>query len=54
MADTSYWDMQLPRGKTYAERAEECRVLAEVCPAHLRQSYLELAAAYEQLAKAGR
>ena len=53
MADTSHWDMQLLRGKTYAERAEECRVLAEVCPEHLRQSYLELAAAYEQLAKVG-
>jgi len=44
--------MQLGRGRTYAERAEECRSLAKVCPDYLRESYLELAAEYEQLAKA--
>jgi len=43
MPDASHWDMQLPRGTTYAERAEECRVLANVCPEYLRQSYIQLA-----------
>jgi len=46
-----HWHTQLERGKTYAERAEECRSLAKVCPEYLRESYLELAAEYEQLAR---
>jgi hypothetical protein len=50
MSDAFHWHMQLPRSKTYAERAEECRCLAKVCPQHLRESYLEMAAEYEQLA----
>ena len=53
MSDVFHWHTQLERGKTYAERAEECRSLAKVCPAHLRETYLELAAGYEQLAKQG-
>jgi hypothetical protein len=47
-----HWHMQLERGKTYAERAADCRRLAKVCPGYLTESYLELAAEYEQLAKA--
>lgn len=47
-----HWHTQLERGRTYAERAEECRSLARVCPEYLRESYLDLAAEYEQLAKA--
>ena len=50
MSDAFHWNTQLERGKTYAERAEECRSLAKVCPEHLRETYLELAAGYEQLA----
>jgi len=41
----------LPRAETYAERAKECRRLAELGPAHWTEHYLELAAEYEQLAK---
>ena len=52
MSNAFHWHMQLGRGRTYAERAEECRSLAKVCPDYLRESYLELAAEYEQLAKA--
>jgi hypothetical protein len=51
MSGTTHWNMQLPRGKTYAKRAEECRWLARVCPEHLKESYLEMAAVYEQLAE---
>jgi len=51
MSETFHWNMQLLRGGTYAERAVECRCLAQVCPDDLRESYLELAATYEQLAK---
>jgi len=47
-----HWNMQLPRGKTYAQRAEECRSLAKVCPEHLKEGYLEMAATYDQLARA--
>ena len=54
MSETFHWNMQLPRGGTYAERAMECRCLAQVCPDDLRESYLKLAAEYEQLAKANR
>ena len=39
------------REKAYAKRTEECRQPAKVCPEHLRQGYLDLAAEYEQLAK---
>jgi hypothetical protein len=50
MSSEFHWHMQLPRSKTYAERGAECRQLARVCPEHLRESYLELAATYDQLA----
>src|SRR5262245_13277865 len=50
MDDAFHWHLQLPRWTTYAERAEECRRLARVCPDHMRDSYLELAGSYEQLA----
>jgi hypothetical protein len=42
--------MQVPTGKTYAKRAEECRWLASVCPEQFREDYLKLAAEYELLA----
>jgi hypothetical protein len=51
MSNAFHWYTQLERGKTYAERAEECRCLAKVCPEYLRENYLELAAEYEGLAK---
>jgi len=50
MPETFHWNMQLLQGKTNAERAKECRRVAEVCPEHLRESYLEMAAEYERLA----
>jgi len=50
MSDAFHWHLQLPRSETYAGRAEECRLLASVCPEDFRASYLELAAAYDQLA----
>ena len=50
MLDAFHWHMELPRSKTYAGRAEECRQLARVCPEDLRQSYPDLAVEYEQLA----
>jgi hypothetical protein len=40
--------------KTNAGRALECRWLATICPEHLREGYLELAAEYERLAKLNR
>ena len=43
MSDAFHWHTQLERGKTYASRAEECRVLARVCPEDLREGFLELA-----------
>ena len=42
---------ELLRGKTYAERAEECRLLAKACPEHLKEGYLEMATEYGKLAK---
>jgi hypothetical protein len=42
---------ELPDTNTYLERADECRALAEIAPKHLRESYLRMAAYYEQLAK---
>ena len=51
MSDLFLWRIRQAREKAYAKRAEECRRLAEVCPEHLRQGYLDLAAEYEQLAK---
>jgi hypothetical protein len=51
MPETFHWNMQRMQGKTYAERAKECRRVAKVCPEYLRESYLEMAAEYEQLAK---
>jgi hypothetical protein len=51
MCDAFHWDLQLPTAETYSERAEECRMLAKFCPEHLRESYLQLAAAYDQLAR---
>ena len=40
----------LPGSKTYAERAGECRALAQIYP-YWRAGYLRLAARYEFLAK---
>jgi len=51
MSDLFHWRIRQAREKAYAKRAEECRELAKICPEHLRQGYLELAAEYEQLAK---
>jgi len=34
-----------------AERAKECLRVANVCPEYLKESYLEMAAEYEQLPK---
>ena len=39
------------QSKTFAKRAEECRWLAIVSPPEFRQTYLKLAAEYEQLVK---
>jgi hypothetical protein len=36
-----------PRRKTYAQQAEECRRMAEVCAEEFRDGYLKLAAEYE-------
>src|SRR5215467_3761004 len=51
MPETFHWNMQVLEGKTYAERAEECRRAANVCPECLKESFLEMAVEYEQLAK---
>ena len=51
MPKTFRWKMRLLQGKTYPERAKECRRLAEVCPEDLKESYLEMAAEFEQLAR---
>jgi hypothetical protein len=51
MSDVFHRHLQLLRGKPYADRAEECRGLAEICPAHWREDFLKLAARYEQLAR---
>ena len=51
MFDVFNWRVRTAREMAYAKRAEECRSLAQACPEHLRESYLELAAKYEQLAK---
>jgi hypothetical protein len=53
MPETFRWNMELLQGKTYAERAKECLRVAQVCPKYLKESYLEMAAEYEQLAKQG-
>jgi hypothetical protein len=50
MPEPFRWNMQLLEGKTYAQRAKECRRVAKICPEYLRESYLEMAAEYEQLA----
>ena len=42
--------IQIPIGKTYAKRAEECLWLASVCPEEYRDDYLKLAVEYELLA----
>ena len=42
--------MEVLQGKTYAERAKECLRVAKVCPKYLKESYLEMAVGYEQLA----
>jgi hypothetical protein len=44
------WTAQIPTGKSYAKRTEECRWLARVCAKQLRDDYLQLAAEYELLA----
>src|SRR5215831_2778042 len=46
-----HWNMEILQGKTYAERAKECLRVADVCPEYLKESYLEMAVEYEQLAK---
>jgi len=43
--------MEVLQGKTYAERAKECLRVANICPQYLKESYLEMAVEYEQLAK---
>jgi hypothetical protein len=48
MPETFHWNMQLLQRKTHAERAKECHRVAKVCPKQLRESYLEMAAEYEQ------
>jgi len=48
---SGHWTMQVPTGKTYAKRAEECRWLAAVCPQEFREDYLKLADEYELLAR---
>jgi hypothetical protein len=40
-----------PKPKNYRERAVECRKLAKLAPADLRNSYLALADSYELLAR---
>ena len=51
MPATFYWNMEVLQGKSYAQRAKECRRVAKFCPEYLKESYLEMAAEYEQLAK---
>jgi hypothetical protein len=51
MSELFRWHIKFPETKTLSKRAEECRFLANICPEHLRENYLEMAAAYEQLAK---
>ena len=51
MPATFRWNMEVLQGKTYAERAKECLRVAKVCPKYLKESYLEMAVEYEQLAK---
>jgi hypothetical protein len=51
MPATFHWNMEVLQGKTYAERAKECLRVAKVCPKYLKESYLEMAVEYEQLAK---
>jgi hypothetical protein len=50
MPEPFHWNMEVLQGKTSAERAKECRRVAKVCPEYLKESYLEMAAEYEQLA----
>ena len=50
MPETFRWNMEVLQGRTYAERAEECLRVAKVCPKFLKESYLEMAVGYEQLA----
>jgi len=51
MFDVFHRRVRVTRELAYAKRAEECRWLADVCPEHLRESYLKLGAEYEHLAK---
>jgi len=51
MPEMFHWNMQLLQGKTYAQQAKECRRVAKVCPKYLKESYIEMSAEYEQLAK---
>jgi hypothetical protein len=51
MPATFHWNMEVLQGKTYAERAKECLRVAKFCPKYLKESYLEMAVEYEQLAK---
>jgi hypothetical protein len=50
MSEPFHVHIQVLRSKNYAKRAQECRSLARICPEHLRESYLRLAAEYEQFA----
>src|SRR5262249_53920807 len=50
MPEPFRWNMEVLEGKTYAERAKECLRVAKVCPRYLKESYLEMAVEYEQLA----
>jgi hypothetical protein len=52
MSDIPHLHVDRPPPTTYARRAEECRWLASVSPPEFRESYLTLAARYEQLANA--
>jgi hypothetical protein len=42
---------RLPGSKTYADRAEECRLLAHISPLDWKGGYFRLAATYEFLSK---
>jgi hypothetical protein len=49
MSDASHLE-----SKTNAGRALECHWLATICPEHLREGYLELAAEFEWLTRPNR
>jgi hypothetical protein len=51
MLGTFHRNMGVLQGKTYAERATECLRVAKVCPKFLKESYLQMAVEYAQLAE---